>query len=298
MNTIVLVTSAASRPGAPSGGRFRALERGMIAKAVAVGDRPENVALVQIDRDEAPVRRLERIGQPLRPGRAAASVCFTKRQRRLRMLRLAQRDDRGQVRRRHVEDAGLLIERGAAPVGAAVGARHQDRALRSFRAAEQHRRRVERAVLVLADDLQRFGLQLRREVDQIVVGDALLIERRRLGRESAASANTTRRARCPAAPAALRSATPAGRSRDRARRRTPASRPARRALMRRPLTVMSAEDRRGRKVVVPEAVMDRLEVPHALAGLARRGRRGFRRTGCCRAACRRSSRPSASSNGR
>src|SRR5574342_665623 len=46
--------------------------------------------------------------------------------------------------------------------------------------SQQHRRRVERSRLVLADDLLRFGLELWREVDEIVLGHTLLIERRRL----------------------------------------------------------------------------------------------------------------------
>ena len=75
-----------------------------------------------------------------------------------------------------------VIERRAAPVRAAVGARHEQRAFRCFGTAEQNRRRVERPRLVLADDLLRLGLELRREVDQIVVGHALLIECRRLRR--------------------------------------------------------------------------------------------------------------------
>ena len=127
------------------------------------------------------------------------------------------------------------------------------------------RRRVERSVLVVADDLQRLGLQLRREVDEVLVGHALLIEGGRLARDRL-------RRRIPlAGHVALR-------------HRPLLDRPHRLAVgaiehvderllrhLRQRLDAAAVhgdvgEHRRGRQVVVPQAVMDDLEVPDALAG--------------------------------
>src|SRR5688572_3820168 len=98
------------------------------------------------------------------------------------MQRLAERDDVRHLRRRDVEDAGFLVERRAAPVATTVRPGYEQQSLRRFGIAEEHGRCVDRTELVAADNLLRFRLQLRREVDQIGLGDTLLIEGRWLRR--------------------------------------------------------------------------------------------------------------------
>ena len=62
------------------------------------------------------------------------------------------------------------IERAALPVGAAGRDRQHQRAERPRPLADD-RRREDRPELVARRELQRFGLQLRREVDQVVYAD-------------------------------------------------------------------------------------------------------------------------------
>ena len=119
-------------------------------------------------------------------------------------------------------DVRLRIVAAARPVGAAAKIADVQRAEQAVDVAED--RRVEQRPRLVARQLsERLRPQLRREVDEVVrdVHEVARV-RRRLGRETAASASTSRRARRTAAPAALRSATPAGRSRDRTRRGRPA----------------------------------------------------------------------------
>ena len=75
-----------------------------------------------------------------------------------------------------VEPVRLRIERAARPVRAAVIGRHLQRPERALGAAEG-RGRVHRTDLITLDDLQRFGAQRRREVNQVVNPEALPIER-------------------------------------------------------------------------------------------------------------------------
>ena len=77
--------------------------------------------------------------------------------------------DEGIGHRRHVQHAGLGIERRARPVGAAHRSRQLDGPLRFVRSvADDRRRREQRTDPYLFDDLERLRTQLRREVDQIV----------------------------------------------------------------------------------------------------------------------------------
>ena len=119
------------------------------------------------------------------------------------------------VRFRIVGDAG--------PVGAADRVAHVDRAEQAVDAAE-HRRVVHpRRHLVALDVLERLRAHLRREVDQIVRHLRGSCARRPAAWSgTAASGSSSRPARRTSAPAALRSATPAARSRDRRRTGTPA----------------------------------------------------------------------------
>jgi hypothetical protein len=150
------------------------------------------------------------------------------------------------------------------PVGAAAGARQEDRAELSV--ACGRRRFEDRTVHVLTEGLNRFLSQLRAEVDQIVDGDALAIERRRLGREWLGR-------RVPlAGDRALRDRSLLDRP-DRLARR--AIEHVREGLLRhdgdrldRPAVHHEInEQRRRRRVVVPQPVMHELEVPDPLSRL-------------------------------
>ena len=86
---------------------------------------------------------------------------------------------RDQDRRReggHVEPAGVRIEGAAGPARAALEARHGDRAALAGR-------RVDRPVLVRGQDAFRLGANLGREVDHVGNLHALAVERRRPGGE-------------------------------------------------------------------------------------------------------------------
>ena len=84
--------------------------------------------------------------------------------------------------REDVEHLRFRIERAALPVGAAGRVRQHQRRQRTLPLAHD-RRREDRPELVARGELHGFGLQLRREVDQIVERHALTFERRRLGHE-------------------------------------------------------------------------------------------------------------------
>ncbi len=170
------------------------------------------------------------------------------------------------MRGRHVEDSRFRIERRAAPVGAAVGAGHVDRAFLALRRAGDFRRRVDRAVVVLVDDFLRRRFQFRRVVEEIVVGDALLIERRRPARNRL-------RWRIPLARNfALRHGTFVDRPDRFACDAIQHERVRLLGDLRDGLDVAAVhsdvdEDGRGGEIVVPQAMMQRLEMPHALPGL-------------------------------
>ena len=181
------------------------------------------------------------------------------------------------------------IERAARPVGAVRDVERPDLAV----LAADDRRREQRTDLVLRHDLQRLGLELGREVDDVALEEALALERRRLGRER------------------LRRRVPLGRHLalfdrplfDRPHRLAGhAIEDVEEALLGRlrdRLDRLSVhrdvrEDRRARNVVVPDRVVDELEVPEPLARSRGSARPGSRRTDCCRDDARRSSRRSGS----
>ncbi len=81
--------------------------------------------------------------------------------------------------RRHVENPRFGID-GRAPgnIGAAVCARHDKGALGAVRRLSKRRRREQSAHAVLSCDFQRLFTQLRREVDEVVLSNPLVFERR------------------------------------------------------------------------------------------------------------------------
>ena len=243
---------------APQHRQIEAGERRMVLRTVAVRRHPEVLAGVQVDRGHPPPGRLDQ-GQPLRTagrGEEGADVV----QVGTRRIGFAQRMDADRRRRRHVEDTGFGIDRGARPVRAAASARQHQRA------GANTRRREQRPHPEARSDLLRLGQKLRREVDQVVLADALAIERRRLRRKRLGR-------RRPFA------------GHVRFRHRALLDRPhffpghpiedvGERLLryLRQRLDLAAVhrdvdELRRGRKVVVPQPVMDGLEVPHPLAGV-------------------------------
>ena len=206
--------------------------------------------------------------------------------------------------RRHVrlrvDDAGLRIGAGAGPVRAAAGVADVERAEQAVHVADDRRvveraavREVAAAPLVVLHVLDRLRAHLRREVDQLVgnpqAGPAV---GRRLAGNRLRRRIPSRRARRPAAPRSRRSARSARRSRGRTRRGRTAWSAARRAC---------ASGRRSsrRAGSAPTRCRDPRS-DGARAGSATCAGRssdrpppGSRRTGCCRGACRRSSRTTA-----
>ncbi len=160
----------------------------------------------------------------------------------LRGIGLDQSEHARRSARVHVQDARLGIERAARPDGSAAVDRQLQRAERSLGAADR-RRRVDRSDLVTRDDLLRFGAQFGREVDQVVLREAVQIvlkdpaacvERKRLRRRVPLA--RARRLSRPAALRSARSAVPVTRSRT---KRNACLVGCASALIALPLTVMS-----------------------------------------------------------
>ena len=86
------------------------------------------------------------------------------------------------VLRRDVENAGLGVDGGPAPVGAAVDGRALDGALGAALDGSQ-RRREDWTELEVPHRLERHRPDLGGEVHQVVDGHALILERRRSGRK-------------------------------------------------------------------------------------------------------------------
>ena len=159
----------------------------------------------------------------------------------------------------------LRIERAAGPVRAAGVRWELERRDRTIRIAE-HGWRIQRADVVALDELERFGAQRRREVDQVVNPDSLPVERNRLGGEGLGRAGLlARHGRLRHGPFFNRPDRCAGFAiQDEEERllgwlgqRLDAA-----AVQRH-----VEQDGRAREVVVPQAVMDGLVVPLPLAGL-------------------------------
>ena len=163
-----------------------------------------------------------------------------------------------------IEDPRLGVERPTVPVPATRRAGKRERTPGVSR-SRHRRRREHRPEHVGLDDLERLGAQLRREVDQIVDGKPLTVERRRLGREGLCRPRLLPRRR--------------GR-----RHRPLFNRPhrlPRHAVKHEQEAVLGdlhhrldglpsdgdvAEHGRRRQVVVPQVMMHELVVPHPLAG--------------------------------
>src|SRR5713101_8846063 len=150
----------------------KALEYG---KKLAAPDRdaPTVVAGVHVDGNDAAERRLEQ-RQPARPRQIAE---FTDEiVRGLAGPGLAKSDDERHPVGPDIEHAGLRIDRGTSPVAAATDTGYLNR-------ATLRRRREQRATIVFGDDIDRFLAKLRREIDQILIAQALNIDRRGLAGE-------------------------------------------------------------------------------------------------------------------
>ena len=203
----------------------------------------------------------------LRIGRPCTTSCAARpaREPHVRLRIVAQRRYIGPGLGRDVVEAGLRIEAAALPERAAGAARVVPGALGAVW-LDLRRRREHRAQAILLGDADRFGAQLGREIDQIVLVVALVLVRGGLGRMR------LRR------PGALAGHVACG-------HRTLLDRPHRltgdaiehigKALLgklhqrfHRPAVDGHVDERRrGRKVVVPDVVMRDLIMPDALAGL-------------------------------
>ncbi len=154
-------------------------DRGVISRPVAEGRLPGDVAAVQIDGGDSLVRRLEQRQAARTGGRDAVQHVGPKAPR---PVRLDQGHPRGPGHRLDEEHPGFGVGRGPRVVRAATGpGNRQNRLLAALATADQgHEHRPEDELL---RDLERLGPELRREVDQVVFAHALTVERRRFRRE-------------------------------------------------------------------------------------------------------------------
>ena len=153
----------------------------------------------------------------------------------------------------------------------------------------ERRRRVERAHPEVLHRLPRHRADLRREVDEVVLGDTPGIRTARAWSETAASAPRARRARRRGhGPLLDRPDRLAGHAIE--REDEPLLGDLRDRLDSLAVDGDVEQVRRGRQVVVPQPVVHELVVPDALAGLDVEAHERLARTGCRRADGRRSSR--------
>ena len=132
--------------------------------------------------------------------------------------------------------------------------------------ADHRRRRERRPDHVTLHDLERFGAQRRREVDEVVLGEPLLLVRRRLRRMRLRGRRDLARHR------RLRHGAFLDRPHGRARRaieheQETVLRDLRQRFDRATVDGDVDQDGRGRQVVVEQVVVHGLEMPDALAGL-------------------------------
>ena len=213
-------------------------------------------------------------GSPARVSPAAAAVAAAADADvvHVRALRIVHHRQHAQQRVRvDVEHAGFGIERTARPVGAVrdVAACRSCRLRRCAIGGVKSGPILYCETIFSASALSSGVKSIRSSFEE-----ALALERRRLGRERLRRRVPLARHRALSRPAAPRSATPAGRSRDRTRTAKPCLVGCATALIRRAVDGDVGQDRRARNVVVPDRVVHELEVPDALAGLA--GRRATR----------------------
>ncbi len=203
--------------------QVQVLQGRMIARAIAVRHHPAMVAGVEVDGGDAAVGRLGD-GQATRAGTGLAVEPLPRLRVGEASRSLHQRAEPREGDGRHVEHAALGIDGRSAPVGTAHPARQVHGALLlTRRGAFERGRREHRADRPLLDDGARFLFQLGREVDEVVIGEPLAVERRRLRGKRLRGRGPLAGHRGRSAPDALQSATRACRSRDRRRTRTPAS---------------------------------------------------------------------------
>ena len=236
-------------------------DRRVIARPLPQRHLPQHLAAVHVERGDPPVGRLEQ-GQALdlRHGPAIDRVPPVGTRR----VGGRQRDRARPRQRRHVEDVGLRVEGGAGPVCAAARTRVLEVGALAVLAMDD-RRREDRADHVVPDHLERFGPKLRREVDQVVVVDAEGLERRRPGGERLGARQLLTRNPRVVVDRRLDDR-PDGFSGG------PVEHVGHRDLrddrhrLDLPAVDRDVDEVRGRgQVVVPDAVMDRLEVPDDLA---------------------------------
>ena len=237
---------------------------------LAVRDLPRHRAALQVDRGDPPVGRLHQ----------RKALHGERNRRRLRVLgirglaadvahvRLLAAGDEAEVRDagvgEDIEDTGLGIEGAPLPVGAAGHVGQHQGGERAIPLAH-HRGREQRPELEARRQLQPLGLQLRREVDEIVGAYTLALESGWLGDEELCRVrDLTRHIRRldlallerpdRLAGHAVEHVQPAllGRLHD--------------DLARPAVDRDVGQDRRARQVPVPDPVLDELEVPLALAG--------------------------------
>ena len=152
---------------------------GVVGRSLPKRRHPGVLAGAQIDGRDPLIRRLEE-----RQSLGTSDTTATAYPSPLTARRVRGRDrDPGRLRSRlDVEDAGQGIERGAGMIRSTRHPRHGERRLLASLTRDD-RRREHRSQEELPGDLERLVSQLGREVDQIVDRHALEIEGRRSGRK-------------------------------------------------------------------------------------------------------------------
>ena len=160
----------------------------MVLRTRSLGDLEDVLAGVHVDPGQASVRRLEE-RQPLRSAhRLVLELVEVLRGARFRLAlrdvvgRADHRDAGGAGERVHVQNAGVRVHRRAGETGPATGARDDECPELAVLAFDDERLE-DRTELQRGRDLQRLLAQFRREVDEVVLRRALAVEGGRLGRE-------------------------------------------------------------------------------------------------------------------
>ena len=240
----------------------------VVPGAVAVGGHPRQLAAVEVEGGDAPVGGLGD-GEPVGPGRRHAKLRSLRGRPGQGGVLVRRRGDaphRGHGVGHRVVDPGLGVERPGVPVaGAPPAGGGQRTQLAAGLVAARPRRGEQGPQHQSLHRLSGRRPQLGSEVDQVVLGDALPVERRRLGGKRLGRRGPFAR-------------------HDRLRHRTLLDRPDGLAglavehveerrlagLHHRPdapaVDGDVAEGRRAHGVVLPHVVVHHLEVPHPLAG--------------------------------
>ena len=153
---------------------------GDVCRRVGIGDLPEHIAGIHVERRNPAVRRLyDR--QTLDPRHAHAEG-HAEIDIGIRVLLHRQHREHGAGR--YIQVSGFRVEYAGFPIGTAGGRRQAQGASRAVGGFRLGRRRIQvRAEAEILDRHQGLGAKLGREIDQIVFGEALPVDGGGTGRK-------------------------------------------------------------------------------------------------------------------